>query len=413
MKDTSWILLMTSSLIFCTAISIFHLPRIPQITHLPNRKNTSADSNHRTHANHTNRTMTKQARIRSQPYTPPRKINISRTRPEPCLRYAHIYQTISAGLGHRTGDIALTLEFAQIMDSTPAFEMFKFHMSGDHGGYSFFPTFSNIVDLMDINVILKDNPRLKKIFIPHWNNNTDLVMKNRDLCNVVFESCDNCCVGESSCFHLSSLRGYSLLPGFLQPRFDSTPEGHAHRDWMIPSMDPSCISILVHIRTGDVSRGCAGNPPLAIQMIRDVKRIIHPHCHHAFYIFQSPKPPDACLKQLCSQNNKYNCSIIHESNPLAALRLMLSTDILVSTGSSMPVVPAAMSPWVVHVASMPKSNVWGNFVLQDDIRWPWHWNINSTFTQENVTSLRNKICSRISQRRKKSYPPTWGHDENK
>ena len=72
------------------------------------------------------------------------------------------------GLGHRFQDVALLLEFADIMNATPLLSETHWTKKGIHGSYDWFPAFANLPPMMTPNEMQSLLPSFKVIEVPEW-----------------------------------------------------------------------------------------------------------------------------------------------------------------------------------------------------------------------------------------------------
>lgn len=333
------------------------------------------------------------------------------TKAPTCYRYATI-AVVHRGLGHRLSDIALGLEFASRIKAELAIKADWNMKYGEHGNYGWFPSFSGL-KLPDINEVSRLH--LREIKVPEWNlmNTEDY----RDHCNVLFSTTDRSCrdpiTNKMPVFCQSlEIPAFEKLFYHMYPQFAKTKVGSAHRQKSLVKTQNRCVNFLAHVRNGDFQIGCGGNFERNVNhMISDTMLHIDAKCF-TITIFSSRLLSPSC------RNDIYNYTY-HNNSPIhwiderldpenVALDAFLSSDILVGSGSSFPVVAAALSPWVIHIAPPPKeidpnTTNFGVYKLPNDILYN---NENRTLSIQvesgkEIRSVGDEICNRLELRRKR------------
>ena len=360
-----------------------------------------------------------------------------------CLRFAFMDDEGSNGLGHRVMDLALLLEFAERLNAIPVLGDRHFSSDGHHGDYTWFPGFAGHLQLPNEKLLLHMVPDLRTITVHNWDHAD--YGELQDECYVIFHTCDFCCESKNGkkgyCTdkHRPFPEAVNRLASLMRPAFESTVWGAAHRHVTLSTPAtatktvataaasaatdvPACVSIVVHVRVGDLTLGCgmhgADTVPTAADQVYDVLQILGDlPCVDVQYLSELPLDED-CLDALSSRQQHMQRADatgllivrnIVEPSVMHSLWQMLIADILIGSGSAFPFVAAIMSRWLVYVATLPKEGSYAISTVFDEIRYepPMKFSRpDTTITNDTMNSVpltteeaRQYMCDRIAQRR--------------
>lgn len=311
-----------------------------------------------------------------------------------CLRYASVEVTPQAGFGHKFGDIIFSYLFSQQMSAKPIFFRKTFTEDFDHEPYPWMLDFIGIKD--DVFDSERDIRNFQFIQVRDWLNPAKIVVvKNfSDPCEAYYKAFDFDCNG-GYCF-MNYKGAFDAGSAWIRKKFESTPWGFDHRHWYLKKWDFWCISVVVHLRTGkdhyrQTDRACQGNNSAKL-IIQNLSDYLSGQCLF-FTIITNPTAQNLTKECLDFGKNSTIRWTVESPPTLEAFKFFLSADILVSTGSSLPISAAALSKWVVHIAGLPKENKRDGYRLSGDIEFE-----NGVFNSSKE-KIQKIICTKIKKRR--------------
>ena len=366
---------------------------------------------------------------RGDQYTP---IQVSRRRCEKPTVTASIVLATKRGLGHRLMDMGMTLVLAQKLNVNASMFSHEWHTGGEHGEYTFFPSFSGLNALFH-TITPTVNPAISHI--DNWTKVTavdeSVFALSPPFCELVFRSCDRCCYSSRKmCFVEESLQE---LKSSIPEYFEREQFGSIHRRstvtevlrWteeknnMSAVLSPvatsksdgnepkDCITITAHVRIGDRKLGCnfSNNKTVADVVLSLVKEL-QGACVVVYYMSEAKLAAHhkSCYSRISAsmrhhqhQSDAMSSYMLSLRDVEASLRVMIASDIVISTGSSFTLVPTVLSRWVVRLTPTEDSN------LADDITYSFSTGVEfqlpyaarSTFG----SNVRKYVCNKLLQRR--------------
>lgn len=165
-----------------------------------------------------------------------------------CNRFAFIPIDRVHGLGHRFSNIVMSYAFARIIRARPLLQLDSFEVPSYHGNYSWFTKFVGFNRESHLDLARFSN--LRRMFVPAW----DLSESLDSSCDIIYHSCENCCRNNVWCL-IAKPSAFDSTEGSIRNIFRQTYAGRNHRTWSFDGY-AECVSIAVHIRTGDINLRC-------------------------------------------------------------------------------------------------------------------------------------------------------------
>jgi len=285
----------------------------------------------------------------------------------PCIRFAYIRRMLTVGLGNRLTEVAMGMKFAEETNSTYLFDTKIWSPVGHHGSYpwmsDFLPlhktelTFDDlqsrygILDLEDANANFTTRTG-------YWHQMVEL-SKSPPLCNVRFSILlDQCCAGETSgekCWCTRDIHRtgvYEAVKGRLREAEANTESNYVPQEQLSDLMGGGdvannsthtrpLVSVAWHVRLGDITLNSRKDYFWAISTQLVAAFQASNTIPHVFFFGEGGESKISLkfpfLDNLCQILFPGRCSY-PDTDPRDTFYHMIHCDVLVSSGSSFPIV---------------------------------------------------------------------------
>ena len=262
-----------------------------------------------------------------------------------CKRALRIERTTTAGLGHQISEIVFGMQLATSQEATLMYEPFQ-NESSHHEvqGYEF------VGRLLGLDTLVMSETQTSLNYT-----RIDLHDNTNTACNVLVEGPYTGCI-DGDCF-----RSGALALAFENQAPCLKYIARTAGDWAIrsPFQDDGSLNIVWHIRVGDIEP----HPPTDIfyeNLFYSLQPFLSSFKHVIFYFIsewgQLPAEKAASYRTRLSRlshNSKFISKFISPGIEDAMLFLMHS-DLIIGSGSSLPLIAATFSDKTVYVNAQPK-----------------------------------------------------------
>jgi hypothetical protein len=313
-----------------------------------------------------------------------------------CNRFSYFNCSISAGFGHRFGEIVMGMLLADKTNTTFVFDDTCWKHQGDHGGYNwfsdFFPIHETSISLSELLQYWKLTNSSTKLVEVHgtWSEVVENAVANEfepSSCNTVYSSTWTMCPPpEYSCFESPIVGVYDDVKWRLRAIY-SRSRFHPLLRLFDNSTANGALSVAWHVRTGDIvlHNSIVYYENLASQLRNVLLRIPF----QVFFFGENVIDSFPFLADVCK--NVLHCSCSFPVVSVAdTLHHFIHADILVTSGSSFPIVASLLRDIKPTFAVVPKEGSRVFAAISEEIR------VSESGLFENHTS-RQEIRARITR----------------
>lgn len=301
-----------------------------------------------------------------------------------CSRFATMDHEAPNGLGHKLTEVVFGMDFAEATNSTYVYNYRVWSFPrGRHGSYKWLPEF---LPLQNTEITIDYLDQLKQER-EGWNNGTtfqriegqwdDVVEKSKrnNLCDVEFHTrLRYCCddpLSRGTCYCTETearIGSFERMKWRLRKALSQS--NYTPPEELSDMLPNSVVSIVWHIRVGDIVLNARKEYfwNIATQIATTFKDSKVPP--HIFFMGEGGR--DAILKsfsfipEMCDQlfNSSYSFPLI---DARSTLYFMITSDVLVTSGSSFSAVAAMLRSSGIVLAAVPKEGIVGIYGVSENL----------------------------------------------
>ncbi|GAX11239.1 hypothetical protein FisN_34Hu040 [Fistulifera solaris] len=290
-----------------------------------------------------------------------------------CPRFATMKHTGNAGLGHKLTEVIFGMIIAEETNSTFLLDDTIWNHVGNHGSYdwlmNFLPLNETEFTMSEFARISKDNPI--PTVLDRWDGLVDQSKNESNACNVLFMTYLHwCCDSANICYcttQQARIGTFDRVKWRMQEAFSRSkyvPSLSLLDLGKLPKHEP-ILTIVWHVRQGDIVLNAQkehfDNLSSQITSVLSIGKIpVHVFIYGEGEVFEKfPFLPDLC-QQYFGGNCSYPTLDVRDS-----LYYMTESDVLITSGSSFPIIAAVLRTGGVVLYEYPKENVLGIYELAD------------------------------------------------
>jgi hypothetical protein len=290
-----------------------------------------------------------------------------------CLRFATMDQTFAAGLGHRVTEVIFGMIMAEETNSVFVLDDHIWLENGTHGSYDwlmeFLPLNETEFTKSELAALSNDNP--VTTVLDRWDVVVNQSKDESNSCNVLFSTrLEWCCDSAEYCYctmQRARIGTFERVKWRMREAFTRSkyvPSLSLHNLGELPKHEP-ILTIVWHVRQGDIVLNARkehfDNIASQIASVLSIGRIpVHVFFYGDGEIFENfPFLPDLC-QQYFGGNCSYPTLDVRDS-----LYYMTESDVLITSGSSFPIIAAVLRAHGVVLHEYPKEYVLGIYELAE------------------------------------------------
>ncbi len=238
--------------------------------------------------------------------------------------------------------VILSYVYALEKGAKPVFDFSKFNTIGEHGQYSWVQDMFDWSHIKDVRSLPLSKYHLIDEKIWHFTPNTN---DNPNYCNVVYRTCDECCVAFNEIDRSMSFAQYcyAFKPNFAQiakPFFHPLYRGNTNISILNDIRSKKQIDVLWHIRIGDITLGTNTQ--------KEVVSAVMAQLHH--YFADTPlslillSEGDITQSPLFTAFAEYTPTVIARMSAKESFELMVESSVLVTSGSAFASIATLFKP---------------------------------------------------------------------
>mmetsp|Transcript_12388 Transcript_12388/g.21906 ORF Transcript_12388/g.21906 Transcript_12388/m.21906 type:complete len:338 (+) Transcript_12388:255-1268(+) len=280
--------------------------------------------------------------------------NILHTHDQHCPRFATQPINCDAGIGHRYANAVFGIIMSMKMNATYMFDTTSFECASKNHKVGY----RRIIDLLGFRAFSNYSHVNVSMFLRKEMHHVDLMAKipSHDGCNTIHSFCETCCSGggfpnQGYCFE-RSIGAFNYVKIFMQQLKRNAPEFHPiYRLFPVrASRTKYPLIVSIHLRLGDIHLiPGASFFSEAFNLIRRVSAEMN-----LFVFFEATHLPSGYEALL----NLYP-RLINNMSVEDTIYHWCESDVLISTGSSLPGVAFTSCDIPVMMSHMPKEGVKG------------------------------------------------------
>ncbi|GAX11237.1 hypothetical protein FisN_34Hu042 [Fistulifera solaris] len=290
-----------------------------------------------------------------------------------CLRFATMEQTFAAGLGHKVTEVIFGMVMAEETNSVFVLDDHIWLENGTHGSYDwlmdFLPLNETEFTKSELEALSSDTP--VTTVLDRWDVVVNQSKEENNACNVLFSTrLEWCCDSADICYctmHPPRIGSFDRVKWRMREAFSRSkyvPSRSLLDLGALPKNEP-ILTIVWHVRQGDIVLNARKEhfDKLASQIasVLSIGRIpVHVFLYGDGEIFEN----FPFLPYLCQQYFGGNCSY-PALDVRDSLYYMIESDVLITSGSSFPIIAAVLRAHGVVLHEYPKEYVLGIYELAE------------------------------------------------